>query len=146
MRAEIDRARLAELAVALLPGDETMPSATIADVHGSGMDSVFEIRPDLEPTLAAIIGDSHGTAAADFLRGLQQSSPADWNSLVLAVMSAYYFSDRVRALIGYSGPVPTTPLRPSDFERELLAPVQARDSPVRFSPAIETSTSKGETL
>lgn len=141
----IDRARLAEIADALLPGDQTMPNASTADVHGSGINTVLKIRPDVEPTLAAIVGESHGTPMPEFLDALQRSSPGDWNTLMLAVMSAYYFADRVRTLIGYTGPVPMTPLRPDDFDRELLAPVKARRSPVRWPTPNEPLKNEGET-
>ena len=95
--------RLGALADALLPGGAGMPAATEAAVPTSGVQRVFEARPDLSPALAAVVDACSGPDTADVLTRLRDQDAAGWAVLTTCVAAAYYMTPAVRRLLGYGG-------------------------------------------
>jgi hypothetical protein len=101
---------LDELADALIPAEDGMPSASEAGATGVWLEAVFAARPDLrEP--------------------VERREEA---ALATAIVAAYYFNPEVRARIGYAGQL-AIPLGPPDHE-ELLESVVARGPVYRPTP------------
>jgi hypothetical protein len=98
---DADRAALAGLADALLPGGGGMPSASAADVPGAGLDRVLAVRPDLSDPLLAVVRAAGHEPAAEHLARLRAT--AGWTVLTTAVAAAYYTTPAVRRLLGYAG-------------------------------------------
>lgn len=96
------RKHFAALGDALIPGDETMPSATTAGIGGDLLDRLLESRPDLAESLSLALAEPTAEAGAR-LGALMTSDPGMFQQLVVAIAGAYYLSPKVRSLIGYPG-------------------------------------------
>lgn len=97
----LDRARLAELADALMPADDRMPAPSACGVPGTGLDRVLQVRPDLAAPLRAAL--AHEGPARDVLVALQAAAGPQWTALTTCVTAAYYMTPAVRRLLGYGG-------------------------------------------
>ena len=125
---DIDRARLGELADALIPAESGMPSASQAGAVGEWLDAVLEARPDLAAPLATAAGRSSVEEVKD--------DPAAWGALTAAVTAAYYMNPEVRDKVGYAGQraIPFDPDHEDYLEDGLLDSVKARGPVYRPTP------------
>jgi hypothetical protein len=120
-----DRARIAQLADALIPGGEGMPSASAAGATGAALDQVLAIREDLvEPLGRAVAQPGPAEAAVRALHGADREA---FEALAFALSCTYAMSDDVRAALGYPGqvPYPISVAGDPDLD-ELLTPVFER--------------------
>jgi hypothetical protein len=131
----IDRARLAELADALIPAEGEMPSASEAGAAGEWLDAVLAARPDFETPLAGLVGSTAGMAADEAVAVLPERDPAGWTALTGAVVAAYYMNPDVCERIGYAGQraIPIDPDAPPDYAG-LLDSVTSRPPVYRPTP------------
>jgi choline dehydrogenase-like flavoprotein len=121
------RSRLAVIAEALIPSDDTMPSATEAGVAYALLDRVLAAVPSLAETLTSVLdSDVAEYDISSWLHELSERDAAAHSSLLLAVAGAYYLHSDVRRLLGYEGQVPQPVLVsvfPQYVEEGLLDPV-----------------------
>jgi hypothetical protein len=135
--ADLDRARLGELADALIPAGDAMPSATEAGAVGEWLDEVLAARPDLGIPLGGVVAASAGLTPAEAIAALPDRDPGAWAAFTTAVPAAYFMNPDVRARLGYPGQeaVPIDPDAPPDFlEDGLLDSVRARPPVFRPTP------------
>jgi hypothetical protein len=133
----IDRARLAELADALIPAEGGMPAAGEAGATGEWLDAVLAARPDFETPLAGLAASTAGLPAAEAIAVLPERDPAGWSALTSAVVAAYYMNPDVCERIGYAGQraIALDPDAPPDYlEDGLLDSVRARPPVYRPTP------------
>jgi hypothetical protein len=133
----IDRARLAELADALIPAESGMPSAGQAGAAGEWLDAVLAARPDFETPLAGLAASTAGLSADEAIAVLPERDPAGWTALTAAVVAAYYMNPDVCERIGYAGQraIPLDPDAPPDYlEDGLLDSVRSRPPVYRPTP------------
>lgn len=95
------RARLTDLADALIPAAEGMPSASEANVSNEEIDRVMASRPDLHGRLAMALDEPGKPAEA--LARLATRAPATFEALTVAVFGAYYMNREVRKRLRYPG-------------------------------------------
>jgi len=124
------RKALSTMADVMLPETLMMPSASMVDVHGGGVDHVMMARPDLFADLQRAI-DALDPLQFDLeaLGALLVADEAAYTALTTAVAAAYYQSPTVRERIGYPGQVAKTydPYAYVDWVNEgLLDPVVER--------------------
>lgn len=105
------RATLAELADALMPGADGMPSASSVGTHEELLDRVLAVRPQAAPTFIALAerlatdpGPGTPTGRAQRLRA---EHPADFGLLAGFLVGAYQLAEPVRAALGYPGQGPS---------------------------------------
>jgi hypothetical protein len=133
----LDRDRLAELADALVPGEDGMPSASEAGAVGEWLDAVLAARPDFEVPLAGLAASTAGMPAGDAIAVLPDRDPAGWSALTAAVVAAYYMNPEVCERVGYAGQraIPLDPDAPPDYLQDgLLESVAARAPVYRPTP------------
>jgi hypothetical protein len=120
-----DRARIAQLADALIPGGDGMPSASAAGATGAALDRVLEIRADLLEPLGRAVAQPGPAEAA--VRALHDTDREAFEALAFVLSCAYAMSDDVRASLGYPGQVayPISVAGDPDLD-ELLWPVVER--------------------
>jgi hypothetical protein len=99
----LDRARIAQLADALIPGGEGMPSASAAGATGAALERVLEIRADLLEPLGRAVAQPGPADAA--VRALHDTDREAFDALAFALTCSYAMSDDVRAALGYPGQV-----------------------------------------
>jgi hypothetical protein len=118
----MNRERLAELADALIPGEDGMLSASEAGAVGEWLDAVLAARPDFTAPLDEL---SNTTGGVD---------PSESTVLTAAVVAAYYMNPDVCARIGYAGQraIPFDPDAPDYLD--LLDSVKARPPVYRPTP------------
>lgn len=129
------REALAGLADILIPAGEDMPSASQADVAGSGLDMVLAARPDLADALNDILDKSRDREPAEVVADLQANHETAFGVLTEIVPGAYFMNAVVRQAIGYAGqgPQPIDP-RPDYMEDGLLESVIRRGPVYRPTP------------
>jgi hypothetical protein len=163
--AEVDeaaRARLADIADALIPEAHGMPAASAVGIGAGQLDAVLHARPDLldplrralaapdipdiremdaPPSEAVTLGPDARTSGPaqlgirDWLAELARQDPDAHAALVLVVLAGYYWSEPVKAELGYPGQqtkVVSTAF-PAYIEEGLLDPVIER-GPIYRSP------------
>jgi hypothetical protein len=133
----LDRARLGELADALIPAGDGMPSATEAGAAGEWLDAVLAARPDLEVALGGVAAASSGMEPAEAIEALPARDPAAWAAFTTAVPAAYFMNPDVRARLGYPGQqaVPIDPDAPPDYLADgMLDSVRERAPVYRPTP------------
>jgi hypothetical protein len=133
----LDRERLGELADALIPASEGMPSATEAGAAGEWLDAVLAARPDLAVPLGGVTAAAAGLDAAAAIAALPTRDPGGWAAFTTAVPAAYFMNPDVRDRLGYPGQraVPIDPDEPPDYlEDGLLDSVRARPPVYRPTP------------
>ncbi|MES2271188.1 MAG: hypothetical protein V4533_09900 [Pseudomonadota bacterium] len=133
--SEDERATIRTLADVLIPAAEGMPCASSIGCADAALDDVLTLRAELAPKMRAALQLAQGKAPKAALDDMRSADPENWQAFTLAIAAAYYFSPRVRALLGYSGPErrpvdPTEPLGCAD----VLAPVIARGPIGRLAP------------
>jgi hypothetical protein len=133
----VDRDRLAELADALIPAGDGMPSATEAGAVGEWLDAVLAARPDLEVPLAAVAPAAAGMEPAEAIAALPERDPAAWAAFTTAIPAAYFMNPEVARRLGYPGQqaLPIDPDAAPDYlEEGLLDSVKARAPVYRPTP------------
>jgi hypothetical protein len=133
----LDRARLSQLADALIPPGDGMPSATEAGATGEWLDAVLAARPDLAVPLGGVTAAAAGMEPAEALAALPTRDPGGWAAFTTAVPAAYFMNPDVRARLGYPGQeaVPIDPDAPPDYLADgLLDSVKARAPVYRATP------------
>jgi len=93
----LDRERLGELADALIPAEDGMPSASEAGAVGEWLDAVLAARPEFAAPLEGI------AASVEPIDALPERDPAGWGVLTAAIVAAYYMNPDVCARVGYAG-------------------------------------------
>lgn len=105
------RAVLRDLADALIPGGEGMPSASAVGAHGALIDRVMAVRPQAAPELVAMldrfVADPGPGTPIERAQRLRRDDPAAFGLLAGFVVGAYQLDQRVRASIGYPGQGPS---------------------------------------
>lgn len=105
------RATLGELADALIPGGEGMPSAAAIGTHEALVDRVLAVRPQAAPDLVALVErlatDPGPGTPTERAQRLRREQPADFGLLAGFIVGAYQLDERVRAAIGYPGQGPS---------------------------------------
>jgi hypothetical protein len=124
----VNRERLAELADALIPAEDGMPSASEAGAVGEWLDAVLAARPEYAPPLEAL------STSVEPLDALPERQPAEWGVLTAAVVAAYYMNPDVAARVGYAGQraIPFDPDAPDYLD--LLESVKGRGAVYRPTP------------
>lgn len=111
------RARLGEIADALIPAAGRMPAASEVGVAGPQLDVVLASRPDLEPGLRrALELAAEPAEILAWMDALREQDGEAYGALVTTVVGAYYLEPGVQRRLGYPGQVPE-PVTP-----ELLPP------------------------
>jgi hypothetical protein len=134
---ELDRARLAQLADALIPAGDGMPSATEAGAVGEWLDAVLEARPDLAVPLGGVTAAAAGMETAEAIAELPIRDPGGWAAFTTAIPAAYFMNPEVRERLGYPGQeaIPIDPKAPADYlEDGLLDSVKSRPPVYRPTP------------
>lgn len=124
----MNRERLAELADALIPAEDGMPSASEAGAVGEWLDAVLAARPDFAVPLEGL------AASSEPFDTLPERDPAGWTALTAAVVAAYYMNPEVCERVGYAGQraIPFDPDAPDYLD--LLGSVKARPPVYRPTP------------
>lgn len=131
------RAWVAEIADALIPEGEGMPSASKAGVSGRLLDNVLKARPSLARAVISGWTITEGLPPEEALSILRESDPAVYRDLLTTVTGAYYANPDVRQRLNYGGQVPG-PIRvdilPEFVSEGLLDRVIARGPIFREPP------------
>jgi hypothetical protein len=124
----MNRERLAELADALIPAEDGMPSASEAGAVGEWLDAVLRARPEFTAPLEGL------SASVEPIDALPERDPAGWGVLTAAVVAAYYMNPDVAARVGYTGQraIPFDPDAPDYLD--LLESVKGRGPVYRPTP------------
>lgn len=96
------RSRFAALADLLIPGSDTMPSASEVGISEELLDELLNSRPDLAEPLRSVLAEPVDDPATR-MGTVMTSQPEAFQHLVVAVVGGYYLSSQVRDLIGYPG-------------------------------------------
>jgi choline dehydrogenase-like flavoprotein len=123
-----ERARLTELADALVPAADGMPAASEVDVAGKWLDRALRALPELEPELVRVLAIAPDADPHEEVRRLRAEDPQGFRALALAVTGAYYMHPRVRKRVGYPGQAHNPPF-PDEAEyylEGLLEPLLER--------------------
>ena len=111
-----ERAALAELADALIPAGDGMPSASAAGVAGQWLDAVLAAAPAFAAGLKAVVRRVEGRAPGEFIAVLAREDPSAFTILAEVVTNAYFMNPEVRRAIGYDGQGP----RPLDLRADYM--------------------------
>jgi hypothetical protein len=124
----MNRERLAELADALIPAEDGMPSASQAGAVGEWLDAVLKARPEFTAPLEGL------STSVEPIDALPERDPAGWGVLTAAVVAAYYMNPDVCARVGYAGQraIPFDPDQPDYVD--LLESVKGRGAVYRATP------------
>ncbi len=125
------RARLAALADALVPGTADRPAPSELDIAGALVDRVLAVRPDLGVPLGRALdavpppapcAEPPGAAAVALLDELDGTDPDAARALRTCVAGGYYLSPTVRAALDYDGQeaAPVPPFAYPDYLEEGL--------------------------
>jgi len=105
------RAVLAELADALIPGGEGMPSASTAGAHEALLDRVLAVRPQAAPAFRALVerlaAEPGPGTPEERAQRLRRDHPADFSLLAGFVVGAWQLAEPVRQALGYPGQAPS---------------------------------------
>ncbi len=107
------RGRLRDLAGALIPASDTLPSGAGTRLEGAMLDRVLGARPDLAEPLERALAQPFADASAR-LADLAAEDAIAHQALLTVVASGYFLDPRVREVIGYHGQVPR-PQKPDPY-------------------------------
>jgi hypothetical protein len=135
----VERAKLADLEVILIPAADGMPSARDAPGAGTWLDRALAVRSDLLPALRRAIAKAHGARSVQRIAAALSDDPKAMTALTVLVSGAYYMNPEVRTKLGYPGQEarpadpPGTPTFLSDglLERVLERGALYRPTPAR---------------
>jgi hypothetical protein len=100
-----ERYVLYEVGETLVPPAEGETSADEAGVPGHFIDRFLALRPDLLPSLRAILRAGDGRDPREFCEELAREEPERFDLLTFAIVGSYFLNPRVRASFGYAGQV-----------------------------------------
>lgn len=126
------RERLAALADLLIPADGIALSASQADVHATGIDRVFGVRPDLLEQVRGMLADVGPGAPASFAELYELDSP-HFSGFAEAVTGAYFLNPVVATRVGYSKRSVIPIVFDTDLD-ELVTAVTSRGTIYRPTP------------
>lgn len=134
------RGRLAAFADLLITGGAGLPSASEANVQGKWIDRTIAARPDLAPTVQAVL--AMPGEPADVLAGLRREDHPTFHRFASTLAGAYLMNPRVRRLLGLPGAAPKPqPAYPDEADYYLadgiLDPVIERGPIYRPTPGLE---------
>ena len=134
------RSTLAVIADLLIPASPTALSASAADVHGTGIDRVLGVRPDL---LAPVVGliDEVTSAPPSTFEDLHALGLSHFGALAEAVTAAYYLNPVVAAGVGYAKRSAIPIVFDNDLD-ELVRTVAARGPIYRPTPSPDSERNR----
>jgi len=119
----------AQLADILVPGSDTVPSATAAGVGATLIDQVVGYRPDLAGDFHAALAQCAGRVPADVaLDDLSATEPEQFAALAVLTAAAYVLSPQVWEALGLQ-PAPRVVTDDTDDYLDMLAAVVERGFP-----------------
>lgn len=95
------RATFAALADTLIPGTETMPSASAAGVADALLDQVLGFRPDLVESFIGALDSCEGQPPEAALDALIADDPDQFEALSVLAAGAYFLSPAVQTAMPY---------------------------------------------
>ncbi|QIB33067.1 hypothetical protein [Ancylobacter pratisalsi] len=98
-----ERRVLARLADVLVPRSGDMPSASEVALCNAPIDRALASRPDLLPTVRALVARARDCHAHEFVREIEKDDPIALQALLQLIAGAYYMLPEVRAMLGYAG-------------------------------------------
>jgi choline dehydrogenase-like flavoprotein len=130
------RTTLAALADVLIPAAGKLPSWSEADPNGKWLDKALAARPDLVPSLVALLDEAAGHDPHEEAIQRSTDDPDGFKALATIVSGAYYMNLKVRKRIGFPGQGKRPPFADEaeyDLRDNLLDPVIER-GPVHKQP------------
>jgi choline dehydrogenase-like flavoprotein len=130
------RTTLAALADVLIPAAGKLPSWSEADPNGKWLDKALAARPDLVPSLVALLDEAAGRDPHEEAIRRSTDDPDGFKALATIVSGAYYMNLKVRKRIGFPGQGKRPPFADEaeyDLRDNLLDPVIER-GPVHKQP------------
>lgn len=135
------RRRLGLLADVLIPGDAIMPSATAVDTQHRLIDRAIAARPDLLPSLIAVLEAVPETAEiSDIVSAVDTFAEENEDAFTgfgQLLKGAYFLEPAVRASIGYPGQEARPVSDDTDTYFDLLSEVVERGEIYRPTPSAE---------
>jgi hypothetical protein len=116
------RASILQVAAAMIPARDSLPSAGSEEVLGAWLDATVERRPELVRDVAQVAEAVAAERPEALLDGLIASSDPAAASFVEAVLEAYFADARVRDFFGYHGAPPEAAVADEGALRALIAP------------------------
>ncbi len=98
-----ERVVFAELADVLIPGNDTMPSASQANIQGMFLDNLLALRPELITDTKRAIKIAVGMPPTEAVKFLNTDRPKLFGTLSLLAAAAYFMVPEVRESLGYPG-------------------------------------------
>lgn len=98
-----ERVIFAELADVLIPGNDTMPSASQANIQGIFLDNLLALRPELITDTKRAIKIAVGIPPAEAIKFLNTDHPELFETVSLLAAAAYFIVPEVRDSLGYPG-------------------------------------------
>lgn len=95
---------LAAVADVLIPGGESMPSASQIDLAGTLIDQALRYRPEISDAFIAALHSCNTRDPAAALDALAETSPELLSTLTLLVSGAYLMSPEALKAMNYSAP------------------------------------------
>lgn len=135
------RRRLGLVADVLIPGDPIMPSATAVGTQHLLIDRAIAARPDLLPSLIAVLDAVPDTAKNDEIvsavDGFAEENEEAFTGFGQLLKGAYFLEPSVRASIGYPGQEARPVSDDSDTYFDILSEVVERGEIYRPTPSDE---------
>ena len=128
-----DRELLASLADVLIPAGDGHPSASVADVGGTGLDQVLATCPEVSAGLQDVLRKVGDRTAAEAVAYLKANDAEAFGVLAEFAAGAYFLNPLVRKAIGYGGHTPRA-IDPEPDYLDLLESVVRRGPIYRATP------------
>ncbi len=100
---DTERDIFAALADVLIPAAEGMPAASEMNVHGTMLDRILGLRPDLAEAFRRGLAASAGKTPEDAAETLNRDDAEALAAVSIVASAGYYMVPAVRRLIGYPG-------------------------------------------
>ncbi len=100
---DTEREVFAALADVLIPAAEGMPAASEMNVHGTMLDRILGLRPDLTEAFRRGLATSAGKVPTDAAETLNREDAEALAAVSIVAAAGYYMVPAVRKLIGYPG-------------------------------------------
>jgi hypothetical protein len=130
------RALIHDIADALMPDTNSLPSVADADTAGSYLDAALIARPDLVTPFFDAVALVSRDGVDSGLQALRSENGQSWEVLTTILPAAYLMNPAVRQALGYAGQTPQPIQTPAPAEESTLyEPVIARGPIYRPTPA-----------